>query len=135
MDVASIVRFKKGEHIYRAGQPAKAAYNLISGIAISYARHLRHIRALSTPGDLFGLSEQGRFLNTVVASTATIAYRLPLANVRRHLLDNAEPDIELITKLCHELRQAQRHALLLSRKHATSRLAMSPSIPDFRSLR
>ncbi len=124
MTMASIVRFKKGEQIYRAAQPARAAYNLISGAATSYADGIRHITGFIYPGDLFGLSEQGRYLNTVVATTTATAYRLPLDNVRRFLLDDAELDIELIAKLCHELRQTQRHALLLSQKHATSRLAM-----------
>ncbi|HEY6984015.1 Crp/Fnr family transcriptional regulator [Reyranella sp.] len=124
MAVASIVRFRKGERIYAAGAPAKAAYTLISGIATSYVDGVGRITGFLYPGDLFGLSEGGRYVNTAVATTAVTAYSLPLANVRRFLLDDPELDVEVIVKLCHELRLAQRHALLLSQRHAVSRLAM-----------
>lgn len=124
MAVASIVRFRKGEHVYDAGGPAKAAYNLLSGVATSYVDGIRHITGFIYPGDLFGLSEGGSYINTVVATTAMTAWSLPLASIRRFLLEDAELDIGVIVKLCHELRQAQRHALLLSRRHAVERLAL-----------
>ena len=124
MALASIVRFKKGECIYEAGRSAKATFNLLSGVATSYVDGVEHITGFIYPGDLFGLSEGGKYINTVIATTAVTAWSLPLANVRRFLLDDAELDVEVIVKLCHELRQAQRHALLLSQKHAVSRLAM-----------
>jgi CRP/FNR family transcriptional regulator len=49
---------------------------------------------------------------------------MPLPAVR-HILDgNANLDVDVIIKLCEDLREAQRHALLLAQKRAATRLAM-----------
>ncbi len=121
--ISSIVCFKKGELIYREGDSAAAAFNIIRGVVTTYASD-GHIAAFLHPGDLFGLSEEGRYINTAKATTAVEAYRLPVAPLRRILLSDADVDSHVIVKLCHELRQAQRHALLLAQKRAAARLAM-----------
>jgi CRP-like cAMP-binding protein len=38
--------------------------------------------------------------------------------------NNADLDVDIIIKLCEELREAQRHAVLLAQKRAVTRLAM-----------
>ena len=44
--------------------------------------------------------------------------------MRRILDNNADLDVDLIVKLCEDLRGAQRHALLLAQKRAATKLAM-----------
>ena len=124
--VAQIVRFKKGEHIYQQGDASDAAYNVMSGVVIAY-RALgkgQHVTAFLHPGDLFGLSEMGRYTNATRAATPVVAYKIPLTAVRRILSSDADLDVNVITKLCEEMREAQRHAFLLAHKKATTRLAM-----------
>jgi CRP-like cAMP-binding protein len=125
--ISSIVRFTRGERIYDEGEPADAAFNVMSGAVTVYrefSKHRQHIAAFLYPGDIFGLSEQGRYTNATRATTAVVAYKIPMRALRRLLASNADLDVNIIIKLCEELRQAQRHALLLAQKKATSKLAM-----------
>ena len=52
------------------------------------------------------------------------AYRLPVAKLRDHLRRDADLEFHVICKLCQELRQAQRHAFLISARDAAARVAM-----------
>jgi CRP-like cAMP-binding protein len=124
--IAVIVRFNKGEPIYRQNDNAEAAFNIISGVVTAYRteRETEYVLAFLYPGDLFGLSEEGRYTNSMRATTAVVAYKMPLGAVRRILARNADLDVNVIVKLCQELREAQRHAVLLSQKRAATRLAM-----------
>lgn len=125
--IASIVRFKKGEVIYREGQSVDAIFNIINGIVTSYRKARsgdEHIAAFLFPGDLFGLSEEGRYTNSTRAITPVTAYRLPIPAIRSRLAKDATLEFHVICKLCHELRQAQRHAFLLTERRAVVKLAM-----------
>lgn len=124
--IASIARFEKGDQIYREGDSADATFNIISGVVTAYRTQAQgeHITSFLHAGDLFGLSEEGQYANSARAATPVVAYRMPLPAVRRILAANSDLDVDLIVKLCEELRQAQRHALLLAQKRATTRLAM-----------
>ena len=125
--MSSIVRFKKGEVIYREGDPAEAVFNINTGVVTAYkeARDGReHIVAFLLSDDLFGLSEEGRYANSTKAITAVSAYRLPVTALRSRLSKDAELEFHVICKLCQEVRQAQRHAFLLSEKRAVAKLAM-----------
>lgn len=124
--IASIVRFKKGEEIYHEADEAEASFNIVSGVVSAYqaSPEGNHITAFLYPGDLFGLSEEGRYVNTTRAATPVVAYKMPLAAVRRALDNSADLDVNVIIKLCEELRQAQRHAFILAQRRAATRLAM-----------
>lgn len=123
--IAAIVRFKKGEEIYSVGAPADTIFNIISGVVKSYVPYDgEHIGAFLYPQDLCGLSEEGRYVNSATAVTPVTAYALPTPALRRALSKDAELEFHVIVKLCHELRQAQRHALLLAQRHALPKLAM-----------
>lgn len=123
--IASIVRFKKGGKIYSEGEPADVIFNIVSGVVKSFTPHDGgHIGAFLYPQDLFGLSEEGRYSNSAEAVTPVIAYALPVTALRRELSKSTELEFHVIAKLCHELRQAQRHALLLAQKHALAKLTM-----------
>jgi len=124
--ISSIVRFKKGEAIYDEGEPAEAAFNIVSGVVAAY-RTLGEgeiVTAFVFQGDIFGLSEEGRYSSSAKAATAVVAYKIPLSALRRILDQHADLDVDLIIKLCEGLRESQRHALLLARKRAATRLAM-----------
>jgi CRP-like cAMP-binding protein len=125
--IASIVRFKKGEQIYREGDRADAVLNIVSGIVKSYRilpDKTERIAAFLFADDLFGLAEEGRYVNAARAVTAVTAYRIPVSALERRLRKDAVLEFHVICKLCQELRETQRHALLLGRKNALARLAM-----------
>jgi len=125
--VASIIRFKKGEQVYAEGEPTKAIFNIIGGVVKIYKPKSgggEYVSAFLYPGDLFGLSEEGQYMNSAKAITPATAYLLPLDALQRRLSKDPDLELHVITKLCHELRQAQRHAVLLAQKHALSKLTM-----------
>jgi CRP-like cAMP-binding protein len=122
--IASVVRFKKGAEIYRSGSPVKAIFNIVSGVVKSCSGDdPSHIVAFLYPGDLFGLSADGAYVNSAKAITPVTAYQLPLSALRARLAKNAALEYQVICKLCLEARHAQRHALLLGQRHATAKIA------------
>jgi CRP-like cAMP-binding protein len=125
--IASIVRFKKGAQIYREGDRADAVFNVVSGVVKSYRAlpdKTERIAAFLFADDLFGLAEEGRYVNATKAVTAVTAYRIPVSALEGRLRKDAALEFHLICKLCHELREAQRHAFLLGRRNALARVAM-----------
>ena len=124
--IATIVRFNKGALIYQEGDTADAAFNIISGVVAAFRiiSDAEHVLSFLYPGDLFGLSEEGQYSYSAKATTAVMAYKMPLSAVRRILDRNSDLDVNVIIKLCERLREAQRHAIILSQKRATTRLAM-----------
>jgi len=125
--IASIVRFKKGAEIYREGDRAETVFNIISGVAKAYRcgpDGNEHIAAFLFPEDLFGLAQEGRYANSLQALTPVTAYRIPVTALRSRLAADAALEFHVIAKLCHELRQAQRHAFLLASRRTASKLTM-----------
>jgi CRP/FNR family transcriptional regulator len=125
--IASVVRFNKGAVIYREGDRADAVFNIISGVAKACQQETdgaEHIVAFLFPDDLFGLPLEGRYVNSIKTLTPVTAYRLPVTALRSRLSGDAALEFHVIAKLCHELRQAQRHAFLLAGRRTLSKLAM-----------
>ena len=125
--MATIVRFKKGEVIYRENDRADAIFNVISEAVSAYKTTddgNEHMIAFLLADDLFGLSAEGRYTNSTRAITAVSAYRLPVGALRRRLMKDAELEFHVICKLCQELRQSQRHAFLLGHKSAVTKVAI-----------
>ena len=125
--MSSIVRFKKGEIIYQEGDPANAVFNLNTGVVTAYRKApdgSKHVVAFLLADDVFGLSAEGLYANSTRALTAVTAYRLPVTALRSRLTKDAQLEFHVMCKLCQELRQAQRHAFLLSQRSAVTKLAM-----------
>jgi CRP-like cAMP-binding protein len=125
--IATVVRFKKGERIYEEEDRADAVFNIITGVVKSYrtlSDRRQHIVGFLFADDLIGLAESGRYVNSVAAVTAATLYRIPTAPLEARLRNYPDLDFQVISKLCHELREAQRHAILLSEQHAVARVGL-----------
>jgi CRP/FNR family transcriptional regulator len=125
--IASVVQFKKGAEIYRESDRADAVFNIISGVVKAYTcgpDGKEHVAAFLLPEDVFGLAQEGRYANSLKALTPVTAYRIPITALRSRLTVDAALEFHIIAKLCHELRQAQRHAFLLASKRTLSKLTM-----------
>jgi len=102
-------------------------FDIISGVVKTYRTtpdKAEHISAFLFADDLFGLTEERRYVNSAKAVTAVTAYRIPIAALEARLPKDAALGFHVICKLCHELRETQRHALLLGRRNALVRMAM-----------
>lgn len=125
--IASRVRFTRGAAIFREGEPAQALYNITSGVVRSSrtaAGGSRSILAFFFPDDVFGLAEEGLYVNTATAVTAVLAWRIPIAALERLLRQDAILAWHLLVKEHDDLRGAQRHSLILAHHGALARLAM-----------
>jgi CRP/FNR family transcriptional regulator len=125
--IATVVRFRKGERIYGAGDRANAVFNIITGVVKSYrtlSDGRQHIVGFLFADDLIGLAENGTYVNSAEAVTAATLYRIPTAPLEARLRNHADLDFQVISKLCHELREAQRHAFVLSKRHAIAKMGL-----------
>jgi CRP-like cAMP-binding protein len=124
--ISSVVRFKKGGCIYREGDRADAVFNIVGGVVKSYKTlpdGTQHILAFLFADDLLGLAEEGRYVNSAEAVTAVTGYRIPTIAIESRLRRDPGLEFHVLCKLCHELREAQRHAVLLSKRRALARVA------------
>ncbi|MGC2199207.1 MAG: helix-turn-helix domain-containing protein [Stellaceae bacterium] len=125
--IAVTVRFGKGDPIYRAGDPATFVYNVSSGVAMTYRTlpdGTRAVVAFLFPDDLFGLSEEGAYVNSAEAVTPMTAHRLPVSASENLLRRDPTLEWHVLVKLCHTLREEQRHSIILSQRGALARLAI-----------
>jgi CRP-like cAMP-binding protein len=125
--ISVTARFGRGDTIYHAGDPAAFIYNISSGVARTYRTLPNGTRALIKfffPDDLLGLAEEGAYVNTAEAVTAMTAYRLPVSALENLLRRDAALEWHLLVKLCHDLREEQRHAIILKQQGALARLAL-----------
>lgn len=125
--IASIVRFAKGTRIYAEGDKADAIYNLSEGEVKTFcalASGRRRVTAFLFPGDLVGLAVNGRYVSTAQAVRPVTAYRMPLTALDHLLRSDPALGHRFLCKLCHDLRSAQSHAVMLGRRDAEGKLAM-----------
>jgi CRP/FNR family transcriptional regulator len=124
---ATVEVFRRRDIVFREGEAADAIYIVSDGVVKAF-RHLpsgkRRIVAFLFAGDVGGLPESGRYINSVQAITPVTVCRLDVG-VLTEMCDNT-PGLEhaFLCKIVHELRESQRHAVILGRRDAAGRLAM-----------
>lgn len=84
----------------------------------------RRVTAFLFPGDVFGLAENGHYVNTVQTVTNATLYRIPNEALTEMLRRDPDLQFQFLCKVTHELRQGQRHSIVLARRDAAGRLAM-----------
>jgi CRP/FNR family transcriptional regulator, anaerobic regulatory protein len=125
--ISSVVRFRKGTTIYGEGEHADAVFNIITGVVKSYKTlpdQTQHIVAFLFPDDLVGLTKEGRYVNSAEAVTAVTGYRIPVTALEARLRKDPELEFRVICKVCHELREAQRHAFMLSKHRGVAKVGL-----------
>ncbi len=112
--------------LYQEGDRANAVFNLTNGVVKSFKKldGAEHIAAFLFPGDLVGLAEEGTYTNSAEAASAVTGYRIPVAALETMMRQDPALEFHVIVKLCHELREAQRHAFLLSKRGALAKIAL-----------
>lgn len=125
--IATAVHFERGEVLHRQGDELTCVYNLVRGVVKTYSLSpdgRRMLTAFLFPGDLVGLAEDGRYTAAAEAVAPATAYRLPIGALERLLRQDPELELHFLCKVCHELREAQRHAVLLARRDAPGKVAL-----------
>jgi CRP-like cAMP-binding protein len=102
-------------------------FNIVGGVVKAFRvlpDGTTRISAFLFADDVFGLAEEGKYASSAKAVTGVTAYRLPVSALESRLRKDAVLEFHVICKLCHDLREAQRHALLLGHRDALAKVAI-----------
>jgi CRP/FNR family transcriptional regulator len=125
--IATLARFPRGARLEAEGERAVQIYNIIEGVVKTYRLSedgAAYILAFLFPGDLVGLYENGRYVNSAEAVTQVVAHRLPIDALEQVLQRDPALNAHFLSKACHDLRAAQRHTILLAHHDARTRVLL-----------
>jgi CRP-like cAMP-binding protein len=125
--VATRLDLSRRTIVYREGDAADSIFINGGGVVISFKEMpsgKRRVAGFRFHADIFGLAERGKYVNTTRAVTAATVYRIPRETLSTILRQDAELQFQFLCKVIHELRQAQRKAIIVARRDAAGRLAM-----------
>jgi CRP-like cAMP-binding protein len=126
-NLSTRVRVPSRTILYSEATAAAAVYLVSEGVIKTF-RDLpsgkRRVLAFLFPQDLFGLAEDGLYVNTAQSVTAVTLYRLQAKELTEALLRDAELDHQFLMKVTHELRKSQRQIIAVGRRDAIGRVAM-----------
>jgi CRP-like cAMP-binding protein len=126
MDIAELLDYPRGRTIYGQGGEATHLYSIASGcVRVSHTERdgARQILAFMWPGDLTGLAENGRYVNTAETVQQTRLFGFRTADLLRLMERDPQLKLQLLVKTAHELRRAQRMMTVLGQRKTDQRLA------------
>ncbi len=125
--IGTLVHLPKGEIAYRAKGAADSVYNLVQGVVKTYdilPDDSISVSGFHFAGDMFGLAEQGQYVESAAAVIPSVAFRIPLDALESLLTRNTSLGARLLCKAADELRKNRRHARILCRNDALGRFAL-----------
>jgi len=115
-----------GVTIFSEGEDAHFAYAIDEGV-VRISRHAasgqRQILAFMVPGDLFGIPDEGTYVNSAETVCPSRIYRFPWQRLRDVIAREPELLLTLFMKVACDLRQAQRQIMILGHQTTYQRLA------------
>ena len=125
--IATRLRLPARMQIYEEESAAKWLFIVTEGAVKTY-RDLpsgrRRIANFLFRGDIFGLAEKGKYLNSAQSLTRVTLYRIALTSLTEAFHHDLTLQYPFLCKVTHELRESQRRAIAISRRDAPGRLAM-----------
>jgi CRP-like cAMP-binding protein len=124
---ASVRDFPARTVVYRAGAAADSVFIIGEGAIKSFrdlASGRRRIAVFLFARDLFGLAQDGHYVNTVQTITPARVYQLDVHALTDLFRRDAELELQFLCKTVHVLRESQHHSIIIGRRDAAGRLAM-----------
>jgi CRP-like cAMP-binding protein len=109
------------------GASAQAVFLVERGMLKTYQdlpSGRRKVNAFLVGGDIAGLAENGCYVSTLQAVTRSSVHRVPIDDLAVMLQGDAAMELEFLRKITHELREAHRQTIILTRRDAIGRVAM-----------
>lgn len=126
MAIAELVMLPARAVIYRQGEPARFVYNIVQGASQTIEVHAdgeQRVTAFLFRGDMLGLSAQGAYIATAQSLTPQVVFKIPVDALRAAMAAHPGLDVDLLCKLCHDLRCSQRHTATVAKRQAVARVA------------
>lgn len=117
--LARTLSFKSAKlPVFNQGDQARFCYVLVDGI-VQVSRVLpdgeRHVVAFHWPGDLFGMEENGLFINQAETLIPCTIYQISAEALHEFLLSDSGIQQKLLVQAVHRLRAAQRQVIVVGR--------------------
>ena len=125
--IATRVHVSARTVIYRAEAPATSVYIIGEGVVKAFKdlpSGKRWLCAFLYPADVFGLAENGLYVRTAQAITKAMLYQFNVDALIDTLKSDGDLQFKFLCKLTHEIREAQRQAIVVGRRDAAGRLTM-----------
>src|SRR5688572_3755427 len=107
--IATLVRLPARRTLFRENAPATAIFACTEGVVKAF-RELpsgkRRVAAFLFPGDLLGLAEHGRYVNTTRTVMPSVFHRFRIEDLTSVLKTDAELQFHVLLKITHELRKS-----------------------------
>jgi CRP/FNR family transcriptional regulator, anaerobic regulatory protein len=124
--IAARLHLPRRTIVYREHTAAESVYIVGHGVVKAF-RDLpsgkRPVVAFLFDEDIFGLAENGFYVNSIQAVTDVALFRMPLAVLKDTLAGDAQLQLQFLVKVTHELREAQHHTIAIGRRDAVGRVA------------
>jgi CRP-like cAMP-binding protein len=125
--IATVLEYQRGNStIFSEGEDAHFVYSVAAGI-VRVNRHSengrRQVLAFMLPGDLFGLPDEGLYVNSAETVCPTTLYRVPWLQLQEMLRQEPEMQVNLLVRVAFDLRQAQRRIVILGQQNTSQKLA------------
>ena len=125
--IATVLDYRRGGiTIFSEGEDAHFVYAIDEGV-VRISRHAengqRQILAFMVPGDLFGLPDDGIYVNTAEAVCPARIYRFPWQRLREMMFREPQLQLNMLVRVAYDLRQAQRQIMILGQQSTYQRLA------------
>ena len=124
--ITTVLECKRGLTIFSQREEAHFLYVVNKGmVRLSRCAEngQRHILAFMIPGDLFGLPDNGRYVESAETVSETRLYQIPWQLMQQMMLEEPQLQLTLFTKLMHDFHQAQIRIMHLTKQNTCQRLA------------
>ena len=127
LEIATRVRVPARSVVYREQTAATWIFINTEGVLKTFKdlrSGRRWVTAFLFPKDVFGLAKNGLYVRTAQAITPATLYRIESHALIALLRRDAELQFQFLSKVTHELREAQRQTIVVGRRDAVGRVAM-----------
>ena len=127
LEIATRVRVPARSVVYREQTAATWIFINTEGVLKTFKdlrSGRRWVTAFLFPRDVFGLAKNGLYVRTAQAITPATLYRIESHALIALLRRDAELQFQFLSKVTHELREAQRQTIVVGRRDAVGRVAM-----------
>jgi CRP/FNR family transcriptional regulator len=125
--IATEVTFRRRVNVYHADSPAHSVFIVKDGMVKAFQdlpSGRQRVLAFLFPGDVFGLAENGLYVNSTATVAPTTCFEIPIDALTGMFRRDGELELQFLIKMTHELREAQRQQIILTRRGTRARVAM-----------